>query len=414
MRFCLGKLVLLPLVLATVSPLFANSVWLAGEEGVSNLRWRNGVVRISISSSVLRENPNIKRDSDVAGAIRRSIDTWSDVASIITVAQTPENVLLFSKDPENAAATTRIFYNKRGMITEADIVLNPFLQFSTDGTLGTFDLQSTLTHEIGHLLGLAHSPVFGATMHANYGKNGVFGIQNFNSRSLSADDIAAVRSIYGVRADDEDCCGSVQGRLAFGAKQGKTAEVWVEDSNGRVQASTESTDGEFRFNGLSEGRYRVFAQEVGRARTSSPAREIGDALVERGGTVSISAKAASATRDFDLSFVGLNGQLSEMAVPLAPGRTYTIYLGGRNLDSRRLAVGFTSPFISAVPGTMRSLDYGDEISVVSLDVRVSIRAAAGDYSIYAETEKGGKRALIGGLTIENPSTFSSNLAASEE
>jgi hypothetical protein len=129
MRFCLGKLVLLSLVLATVSPLFANSVWLAGEEGVSNLRWRNGVVRISISSSVLRENPNIKRDSDVAGAIRRSIDTWSSVAniefqqlnsdkqsaspsgpvgdgvSLITVAQTAENVLLFSKDPENAAAT---------------------------------------------------------------------------------------------------------------------------------------------------------------------------------------------------------------------------------------------------------------------------------------------------------------------
>jgi hypothetical protein len=89
-------------------------------------------------------------------------------------------------------------------------------------------------------------------------------------------------------------------------------------------------------------------------------------------------------------------------------------LGGRNLDARRLAVGFTSPFISAVPGTMRSLDYGDEISVVSVDVRVSSRAGAGDYSIYAETEKGGKRALIGGLTIENSPTFSSNLAASEE
>src|SRR5205085_12087688 len=161
------------------------------------------------------------------------------------------------------------------------IVLNPFLQFSTDGTIGTFDLQSTLTHEIGHLLGLAHSPVFGATMHANYGKNGVFGIQNFSSRTLSADDIAAVRSIYGVRSDDEECCGSIQGRLAFGTKQAKTAEVWIEDTNGSVQASTESTDGEFRFSGLSEGKYREFAQEAGRARTSSPAREIGEAIVER-------------------------------------------------------------------------------------------------------------------------------------
>lgn len=425
MRRWFGTFLLLSLVLAAVSSVFANTVLLAGDEGVSNLRWRNGVVRISISNSVLRENPNIKRDSDVAGAIRRSLEAWSNVAnidfqqlssdkqsaspsgpvgdgvSLITVAQTPENVLLFSKDPENAAATTRIFYNKRGMITEADIVLNPFLQFSTDGTLGTFDLQSTLTHEIGHLLGLAHSPVLGATMHANYGKNGVFGIQNFSSRTLSADDIAAVRSIYGVRSDVEECCGSIQGRLTFPAKQGKTAEIWVEDSNGGVKASTESTDGEFRFNGLSEGRYRVFAQEAGQTRAASPAREVGEAIVERAGTATISAKATSAARDFDLSFVGINGQLSEMAVSLAPGRTYIIYLGGHNLDPRRLSVSFTSPSIQAVPGTMRSLDYGDEISVVSLEVRVSRRAAAGDYTIYAETEKGGKRALIGGLTIEN-------------
>jgi hypothetical protein len=438
MRCWFGKFLLLSLVLAAVSPLYGNSVSLAGDEGISNLRWRNGVVRISISSSVLRENPNIKRDSDVAGAIRRSIDAWSSVAnidlqqlssdkqsaspsgpvgdgvSLITVAQTPENVLLFSKDPENAAATTRIFYNKRGMITEADIVLNPFLQFSTDGTLGTFDLQSTLTHEIGHLLGLAHSPVFGATMHANYGKNGVFGIQNFSSRTLSADDVAAVRSIYGVRTDDEECCGTIQGRLAFGGKQGKTAEIWVEDANGSVQASTESTDGEFRFTSLGVGQYRVFAQEAGRTRSASPAREIGEAMVERGGTAAITAKPTSVARDFDLAFVGFNGQLSEMAVSLSPGRTYTIYLGGRNLDPRRLAVSFTSPFIRAVPGTMRSLDYGDEISVVSLEVRVSSRASAGDYTIYAETEKGGKRALIGGLTIENFPTFSPNLTTFQE
>lgn len=426
------------LLLAAAASAFANSASLATDESMANLRWKGGAVRIAVSNSLLRENPNIKRDSDVAGAIKRSIDAWSGVAnidfqqassekqsaspsgpagdgvSLLTIAATPENVLLFAKDPENAAATTRVFYNKRGMITEADIVLNPYLQFSTDGTIGTFDLESTLTHEIGHLLGLSHSSVFGSTMHANYGKNGVFGLQNFTSRTLSADDIAAARAIYGVRGDDTECCGTIEGQITTAVKASRTFEVWAEDTNGRVRASTRSADGAFRFSGLEPGKYRVFAQESGRAKTSVSAREIGEAFVVSGETAAISAKAIAANRDLELSYLGFNGQLSEMAVSLSPGRTYVVYLGGRNLDPKRLFVNFTSPHLSVVPGSMRSLDYGEEISVVSLEVRVSAKAAKGEYTIFAESERGGRRAIIGGLTIDNFTNPWNNFAAFEE
>src|SRR6478736_10281407 len=77
-----AKFVLLSMSLAAVVPGFANSVYLAGDEGVSNLRWKTGVVRISVSTSILRENPNIKHDSDVGGAIRRSLEAWSNVANV--------------------------------------------------------------------------------------------------------------------------------------------------------------------------------------------------------------------------------------------------------------------------------------------------------------------------------------------
>ena len=174
-----------------------------GRAKIQRLRWKGRTIKIDVSSSLTRPNTNIKYGSDVAGAIQRSIQAWQsaadiqistepsdkqsvspaglagDTVSLITIAQTPENVLFFSKDSDSASAKTRIFFNRGGYITEADIVLNPFQQFSTDGTFGTFDLESTLTHEIGHLLGLRHSGVFGATMAESFARMGTFGIADF-------------------------------------------------------------------------------------------------------------------------------------------------------------------------------------------------------------------------------------------
>lgn len=412
--------------MAIASPVFANSVSFAGDTTLSELRWKSGMIRISISASLLRESSNIKHDSDVAGAIKRSIEAWSRVAeidlrqttseklsaspagpagdgvSLITIAQTPENVLLFAKDPEGAAATTRVFYNRRGLITEADIVLNPYQQFSTDGTLGTFDLESTLTHEIGHLLGLRHSEVLGSTMHANYGKNGVLGVQRFSSRTLSAADIAAVRAIYGSRGADSECCGSIEGRLTIPGKQSRSINVWIEDEGGRVHGSSRTTStGEFGFAGLTAGKYRVFAHEPSRVKNALPAQEIGAVIIEPGEETTVAAKAVPGAGDFEVNYLGANGQLSEMAVSLSPGRSHTVYLGGRNLDPKDLTISFTSPDISVVPGTIRSLDYGDDISVIAFEIRVSPRAANGEYSIYAESRNGYRRAIIGGLAVDN-------------
>lgn len=412
--------------MAISSPAFANSVSLVGDTTMPALRWRTGIIPVSISSSLLRESSNIKHDSDVAGAIKRSIEAWSRVAeidlrqatsdklsasaagpagdgvSLITIAQTPENVLLFAKDPEGAAATTRVFYNRRGLITEADIVLNPYQQFSTDGTLGTFDLESTLTHEIGHLLGLRHSEVLGSTMHANYGKNGVLGVPRFSSRTLSAEDIAAVRAIYGARGADSECCGRVDGRLSIPGKQNRTIDVWIEDEGGRVHGSSRATSaGEFGFAGLNAGKYRLFAHEPSRAKNALPAQEIGTVVITQDETTSVTAKTVPGAGDFELSYLGANGQLSEMAVSLSPGRSHTVYLGGRNLDPKDLSISFTSPDISVVPGTIRSLDYGDEVSVVAFEISVSPRAANGEYSIYAESRNGYRRAVIGGLAVDN-------------
>ncbi len=66
------------------------------------------------------------------------------------------------------------------------------------------DLQNTITHEAGHLVGLAHSPVAGATMNATT-KPG-----ETTKRSLSPDDVAGVCAIY-PQASGGCGCGGGEG-----------------------------------------------------------------------------------------------------------------------------------------------------------------------------------------------------------
>jgi hypothetical protein len=58
------------------------------------------------------------------------------------------------------------------------------------GGCAYMDLQNTVTHEVGHVLGLAHSSVTGATMNATTAP------RETDKRSLAADDIQGVCAIY--------------------------------------------------------------------------------------------------------------------------------------------------------------------------------------------------------------------------
>lgn len=417
--------ILLFLLLGSLLAAKAYTVSYSGVGAAAKLRWRLSVVQVAVSASLRGESSNIKSDSDVSGAIRRSIQTWENAAnidvqliessrlnvspsgagdgvSLITVAQTPENVLLFAKDPGLVSALTRVFFNKRGQITEADIVLNPYQQFSTDGTFGTFDLESVLTHEFGHLLGLDHSPLPGSAMHENYGKNGVFGLQNFSSRTLAAEDIAAIRSLYGPREDQDDCCGRITGKvLLANGRPAKNAEVWIEDAEtGGVQGlAVSAADGAFRFAAVSNGTYRIFSRKLADARSGFSAQFVGEVSVDKADVNAVTRRIEAVKNDIDISYLGFNGQLSELAVPLNSGRSYVVYLGGRNLDLKKLIIGLNSPYLSVIPGSVIAHDYGDEVSVVSVEVRVDPQTPNGEYSVFAESAKRVRSYMIGGLKV---------------
>jgi hypothetical protein len=258
------------------------------------VKWPSKTIQVSLSTSLIYSSPAIKPQSDVLGAVHRALAAWSrvtnvrfievqsslqsispigrgDGVSLITIAPTSDNVGLFTDG--NTTARTRVFYDQdTGEISEADIVLNPYLyssagaplQFSTDGSPGTYDLESTLAHEIGHFLGLEHSHVIGATMQATQALNGTYGLPATSERTLSDADQAAIRSLYG----GVEKTGSVEGRILDNVegnlKPANAAHVWIEDvETGRVVASTVTgSGGKFSINSIPPGSYRAMVEYV--------------------------------------------------------------------------------------------------------------------------------------------------------
>src|SRR5689334_23927761 len=253
------------------------------------IHWPRKTIEVALSNSLLTPGPNIKPASVVVGAARRALSRWAslsninfvvtwspatsispadagDGVSLLTIADTPENEAFNS---DTTTGRTRVFFDpETGSIAEADISINPRpraedgteLQFSTDGTPGTYDLEATFTHEIGHLLGLDHSSVLSSTMQGRQAYNGTFGLPALTERTLSEDDRQKIRSLYGSKLR----LGRIEGRLVDNRTPGALTpldgvHIWAENvSNGRVIASNiTATDGSYKLEGLEPGQYRV-------------------------------------------------------------------------------------------------------------------------------------------------------------
>lgn len=404
----------------------ASSSTLSPKDPDPRVRWKERNLQIHISTSLFEQQRNIKAGSDVVGAIQRSIAVWQDAAavtiqtdvsskvdvspagtsgdgvSLITIASTPENVLFFGKDPFSSSAKTRIFYNRRGSITEADIVLNPFQQFSTDGSFGTFDLETTLRHEIGHLLGLRHSNVIGSVMYDSTAKNGAFGVRQ-GSTFLSFDDISAIRSLYGPLEVDDECCGSIVGKGVRPSRSTGSFKVWVQESStGRVVASTQMDRNRgFRIDGLDAGSYSVYATELGKGAGYS-SQKIGDAIVEVGSVASINFRYVRRPIEYSLQFLGANGILSDSPILLDRGNTYVIYAGGINISPGKIRIASDSPYLEVDSDSIEEVIFDPGVEAVSFKVAIDPETPAGQYNILAVSNDGSSDIRVGSITVLSP------------
>ena len=158
--------------------------------------------------------------SDIDRVVASSFDAWDDVGSADIsfvsggsgnfVKSSTDRTTVISYDPSGSdigapagsgvIAITTINWDKQGRITDTDITFNGRdFTFSAAEALpspGIVDLQDVMTHEIGHLIGLDHSPLVGPTKirptmnpFASHKDPGV-------ARTLEPDDIAGVASLY--------------------------------------------------------------------------------------------------------------------------------------------------------------------------------------------------------------------------
>jgi hypothetical protein len=113
-------------------------------------------------------------------------------------------VMLNFQDPVHAcngsclAATFTGYYEARGdgtnRIYDADIVTNKRNPLTStlepDGCSGEYFVEGIMVHEVGHVLGLAHTTVTGATMYPSVSAC------NNNPASVEADDKGGINDLY--------------------------------------------------------------------------------------------------------------------------------------------------------------------------------------------------------------------------
>lgn len=132
-----------------------------------------------------------------------------------------KNIVIFRNDTANdpidrwllsldaLAITTVTFEPSSGRLLNADIELNdvPARKFSAcDNCTVAFDLQNTLTHELGHVLGLDHPP----SDQPDAAQSTMFKASSrgdLEKRDLAQDDIDGLCFVYPTGAPPEECTG---------------------------------------------------------------------------------------------------------------------------------------------------------------------------------------------------------------
>ena len=210
-------------------------------------------------------NENCPSVDGEGNAIIAAMNTWNSAGvnfrfnyggptTATTSGYNSENSIVFGTTSSSIA--TNYYWYSGSNLVESDIILNASLySFSTTGSAGTYDIQSIMTHELGHALNLRDlygTPDADKIMYG-YGSLGA------TKRNLTSGDNSGIQYIYGTGGTLPDY--TISGLITYGGVP--MSGVLVSMTGSSSQSLTTSTGGNYSFPGLIRGNYTITPTKTG-------------------------------------------------------------------------------------------------------------------------------------------------------
>ncbi len=255
-----------------------------------------------------------------------------------------------------------------GAILDTDIIINPAYPFSTDGSTA-YDLQSVMTHELGHSLSANHTGLLGASMFQ----------LNSGQRFLTTDDLAFVNSTYPLPSGAA-VFGTISGMVTSGGAPVPYALLTAFDTSAGVTVGgVTNPDGTYSFK-VPSGNYQIYAEplngvvpiniyltstQLGLAESVTFQTTLynGNLTVAANSSVTANIAVTSGVSTLAAPFVAVT-QPNAFAPTLLPGGPVTVP-SGQSVDLVLIGAGFDASL-----GPSNFAFYGLGVPVQPVSVRV--------------------------------------------
>ncbi len=173
----------------------------------------------------------------------------------------------YTSADNNLAKTTVTFDDESGEIFDADIEINhAYNYFTISDDNVSYDLESVVTHEVGHFIGLDHSFDFDATMNATYEKGSI------ELRTIELDDIDGACAAY---PPDRDAACSTKPKGGLRDDCGQTTTEKADAESGGDEGCAVSAPGSPRPAGSSRAVQSPSTTRFSRSPGAGPAQAAG-------------------------------------------------------------------------------------------------------------------------------------------